>query len=225
MPRAPRETPASRFRSGEKVRVKQGVRDPDFPDIPLGGWAGTIKEVGQSKEEVTYLIAWDQATLRGMHPIYKKRCERDGLETESMWLGDGDLEPDDGTRVPIEQPTQIVTKPLSEKDQDDRVRMALGLTHDDPLPDASRKTLLAYHRYLAANLKFPFRARSDADGESLTVHRLLNPREYDLDEGDGLLCEARTTEGTFFVPLSELDDAVGNRRLVSDYGYWFHNYA
>ncbi len=225
MPRAPRETPASRFRSGEKVRVKQGVRDPDFPDIPLGGWAGTIKEVGQSKEEVTYLIAWDQATLRSMHPIYKKRCERDGLETESMWLGDGDLEPDDGTRVPIEQPTQIVTKPLSEKDQDDRVRMALGLTHDDPLPDASRKTLLAYHRYLAANLKFPFRARSDADGESLTVHRLLNPREYDLDEGDGLLCEARTTEGTFFVPLSELDDAVGNRRLVSDYGYWFHNYA
>jgi len=46
-----------------------------------------------------------------------------------------------------------------------------------------------------------------------------------LDEGDGLLCEARNTEGTFFLPLSELDDAVGNRKLVSDYGYWFHNYA
>jgi hypothetical protein len=124
------------------VRVKHGVRDPGFPDTPLGGWAGTIKEVGQSKGEVTYPIAWDQATLRGMHPVYTKRCERDGLELESMWLGDGDLEPDDGTRVPIEQPTQIVTKPLSEKDQDDRVRMALGLTHDDPLPEVRRKTLL-----------------------------------------------------------------------------------
>jgi hypothetical protein len=160
-----------------------------------------------------------------MHPVYKKRCERDGLELESMWLKHPDLEPDDGTRLPIEQPTAIVTKPLSEKDQDDRVRMALGLTHDDPLPDASRKTLLAYHRYLAANLTFPFRARSEIDGESLTVHRLLSPREYDPDEGAGLLCEARNTEGTFFVPLSELDDASGNRRLVSDYGYWFHNYA
>jgi hypothetical protein len=136
-----------------------------------------------------------------MHPIYRKRCERDGLEMESMWLGDGDLEPDDGTRDPIEQPTQIVTKPLSEKDQDDRVRTALGLTHDDPLPDASRKTLLAYRCYLAANLTFPFRARSEIDGESLRVHRLLSPSEYDLDEGDELLCEARTTEGTFFVPL------------------------
>ena len=70
--------------------------------------------------------------------------------------GDEDIEPDDGSPVPIEQPTSIVTKPLSEKDQDDRVRMALGLTHDDPLPEVSRKTLLAYYRYLAANLKFPF---------------------------------------------------------------------
>jgi len=225
MPRPKKTIDAARFPIGAKVRVKSGVRDPDFPDIPLGGWAGTIQEVERAKGEVTYLIAWDRATLRGMHPIYKKRCERDGLELESMWLGDEDLEPGDCTRVPIEQPTSIVTKPLSEKDQDDRVRIALGLTHDDPLPDVSRKTLLAYHRYLAANLKFPFRARSDADGMSLTVHRLFDPKEYDPDEEDGLLCEARDREGAFTVPLSELDDAVGNRKLVRDYGYWFHNYA
>src|SRR6516165_7920835 len=179
----------SRFKPGDKVRVKYGVRDPDFPDIPLGGWAGTVKEVHQAQGETTVLVAWDRATLRGMHPIYKKRCERDGLELESMWLGDEDLEPDEGTPVAIEQPTSIVTKPLSEKDQDDRVRMALGLTHDDPLPDVNRKHLLAYHRYLTANLKFPFKARYETDGTSLTVHRLLNPKEYDLDEEEGLLCE------------------------------------
>jgi hypothetical protein len=32
-----------RFEPGAKVRVKHGVRDPDFPDIPLGGWAGTVQ--------------------------------------------------------------------------------------------------------------------------------------------------------------------------------------
>src|SRR5215212_2840834 len=104
-----------RFRAGAKVRVRPGVRDPDFPDIPLSGWAGTIKQVEQAKGQVTYLIGWNQTTLRGMHPIYRKRCERDGLELESMWLGDEDLEADDGTPVPIEQPTEIKTKPLSEK--------------------------------------------------------------------------------------------------------------
>jgi hypothetical protein len=216
------ETP--RFKAGMKVRVKHGVRDPDFPDIPLGGWAGIIREVEQAKGQTTYLIAWDRATFLGMHPVYKKRCERDGLELETMWLGDEDLEPDDGTPVSVEQPTSIVTSPLSEKDQDDRVRMALGLTHDDPLPEVSRKTLLAYHRYLAANLKFPFKARSESDGMSLTVHRLTDPREYDLDEDEGLLCEARSREGPFDVPLSEVDDAVGNRKLVSDYAYWFWNW-
>src|SRR3954452_12376179 len=171
MPRPRKPTNAARFPIGAKVRVRHGVRDPDFADIPLGGWAGTVKEVEHAKGETTYLIAWDRATLKGMHPVYKKRCERDGLELESMWLGDDDLEPDDGTPVSIEQPTSIVTKPLSEKDQDDRVRMALGLTHDDPLPDVSRKALLAYHRYLAARLKFPFKAKSESDGMPLTVQR------------------------------------------------------
>jgi hypothetical protein len=37
-------TPA-RFTAGAQVRVKPGTTDPDFPDIPLGGWAGTIRDV------------------------------------------------------------------------------------------------------------------------------------------------------------------------------------
>jgi hypothetical protein len=217
------ESVPSRLKPGDKVRVKHGVRDPDFPDIPLGGWAGTVKEVHQAKGETTLLVAWDRATLKDMHPIYKKRCERDGLELESMWLGDDDLEPHDGTPVPIEQPTTIVTRPLSEKDQDDRVRMALGLTHDDPLPDVCRKTLLAYHRYLAARLKFPSKAKSEADGMSLTIQRLLDPKECDLDE-EGLLCEARSRQGPFDFPLSDVEAGGENRRLVEDYCYWFHNW-
>src|SRR5208337_1243420 len=168
------------FQVGDKVRVKLGVSDPDFPDMPLGGWSGTVTEVEQADDQITYEIKWNKRTLNGMHPIYRKRCERDGLEMETMWLGEEDIEPDDGSFVPIEQPTQIKTPPLSERDQDDRVRMALGLTHDDPLPEVSRKTLLAYYRYLAANLKFPFKARSESDGMSLTIHRLPDPKEYDL---------------------------------------------
>ena len=220
-PKKPATPP--RFEPGVKVRVKHGVRDPDFPDIPLGGWSGTVTEVEHARGEVTYLIVWDRATLRGMHPIYKKRCKRDGLELESMWLGDDDLELDNGSRVSSERPTSIVTKPLSEKDQDDRVRIALGLTHDDPLPDVSRKHLLAYHRYLAARLKFPFKARTEADGMPLTIQRLLDPKDCDLDE-EGLLCEARSRQGPFDIPLSEVEGGGENRKLVEDYCYWFHNW-
>jgi hypothetical protein len=224
MDRRKGKSPPPRFGPGAEVRVRQGVRDPDFADIPLGGWAGVVREVEQAEGETTYLIAWDRSTLQAMHPVYKKRCERDGLEPESMWLGEDELEADDGGHVPIEQPTAIVTRPLSDKDQDDQVRMALGLTGDDPLPDVDRGTLLAYHRHLKNNLKLPFQARIESDRSPLTVHRLPDPEEYDLDEDVGLLAEARTHEGAFDVPLAELEDAEGNRRLVGDYAYWFYNH-
>ncbi|MCY2991700.1 MAG: hypothetical protein NTY19_28080 [Planctomycetota bacterium] len=150
-------TPAT-FAVGDQVRVKQGIPDPDFPDIPLGGWAGTITEVSDDGKSHLYLIEWNQFTLDHMPPIFRKRCERDGLELEESRLGEEDLEPDVGDRVPLEQPTQIVTRPLSTTDQDDRIRAIFGLTSNDPLPESSYENLRQYHAYLAANLTFPFEA-------------------------------------------------------------------
>src|SRR5207249_3676611 len=131
---------------------------PDFADIPLGGWAGTITEVDPRSSPPTYLIAWSQHTREHVHPVYRKRCERDGLELESMWLGEDDLEPDEGGPVTIEQPARIRTGPLDMKDQDDRVRAVLGLTSDDPLPEVEQDTLRKYGAYLATHLSFPFDA-------------------------------------------------------------------
>src|SRR3954471_22383187 len=106
---AKNKSDTARFRVGDKVRVKYGVIDPDFPDIPLGGWSGTVTEIEMADDQITYEIKWDGKTLSGMHPVYRKRCERDGLEPEMMWLGEEDIEPDDGTPVSIEQPTNINT--------------------------------------------------------------------------------------------------------------------
>jgi hypothetical protein len=66
-----------------------------------------------------------------MHPVVKKRCERDGLDFEVCELGEDDLEPDPGGPLEMEQPTEIVAKPLSPRNQDDRVRMVFGLTQQE----------------------------------------------------------------------------------------------
>jgi len=165
-----------------------------------------------------------------MHPVYRKRCERDGLERESMWLGEDDFEPDTGGPVVIEEPKQIVTRPLNPKDEDDRVRQALGLSSDDPLPEVDADTLRAYHRHLAAHLTFPFEAKWEPEygpAPTIKITGLGDPEDGDgLDEMYGLLCEARSEGRRIEVPLGECEakKSSPNHQLLKDYSYWFWNY-
>ena len=220
-----------KFTTGDLVRVKPGTTDPDYPDLPMGGWSGTVVRVNRCTPP-TYDIKLDQTTLDRIHPVYRKRCERDGLDFQIIGMGESDLEPDHGQPVPIEQPVQIVSRPLSAKDQDDRVRIALGLTSDDPLPDVDESTLLEYYRYLSTHLKFPFDATycresgplADRD-QAITVQGLLDPEEFDCDEFYGLFCRARLGRQRLELPLGEIeaDEGSVNGQFVGDYSYWFWN--
>lgn len=221
---------AARFAVGDKVRVKPGTTIPDFEDIPLGGWAGSITEVDARSSPPTYLIVWDRHTLEQMHPVYRERCERDDVGVEDMWLADDDLVADDGSPPVIEQPTAIRTRPLNLKDQDDRVRAVFGLTGDDPLPEVGDETLLAYHGHLERQLKFPFAGTYSREtgmlhtrSEAVAVVALADADE--IDEHHGLFCEARKGRQPIDVPLGDIEARKGdpNRQLVEDYSYWFWN--
>ncbi len=225
-------TPSSptTFRVGDAVRVKRGVTDPDFPNVPFGGWAGTIAEV-QPGDSRTYLIRLNARTLESIHPIYRKRCERDGFESDRVWLFEEDLEADTGEPVEIEQPTNIITQPLSMDDQDDRIRAVFGLTSNDLLPTSDDKSLASYYRFLAANLSFPFEAKYSFEPVpmqsktcSITVLGLLDPDEFPGDDY-GLFCRGRRDGKEIELPLTEVEVGKGkpNRRIVDDYSYWFVN--
>ena len=77
----------TRFKVGDKIRVKPGVKDPDFPDMPLGGWAGTVTEIIEHEGQVNCVFKLDERTLASIHPILKRRSEIDGLDYEFMGLG------------------------------------------------------------------------------------------------------------------------------------------
>lgn len=222
----------AKFSVGSQVVVKQGTTDPDFTDIPLGGWVGTIRKVDAKSSPPLYLIEWNKDTLDSIHPIIWKRCERDGLEFESMWLEENEIDFYQGRAVAIEQPTDITPKPLSLYDQDDRIKMIMGLTSDDPIPDVEEETLLTYQQYLIENLGFPFDAEyheETADGfiaDHIQVLRLLDPEEFDCDECYGLFCEASMGRRQATIPLYEVQvkKKDANYQLLSDYCYWFWNW-
>ena len=229
--RPQRPVAAVRFPVGSAVRVRPGTTDPDFPDIPLGGWAGTVQEVDQ-RAAPTYLVGWNQHTLEQMHPVYRQRCERDDLDVASMWLAETDLELDTGEPAVIEQPREIVTRPLRLDDEDDRVRAVFGLTSDDPVPPVSADTLRRYHEYLSARLAFPFPAMVSVEvgpfqdrKYRVNVLGLLDPDAGDEDEG--LLCRVERQGRALELPLTALEDPlrVADRQLLEDYDYWLGNYA
>jgi hypothetical protein len=233
MNRTKEGSPVPRFKIGDKIRVKSGVSDPDFPDMPLGGWTGTVVEITEHKRRIDCVFRLDDRNLPSLHPIYRSRCERDGLDCETMSLSEDDLEADDGREVAIEQPTEIRTPPLSMDDQDDRIRAVFGLTHDDPLPQVSPETLMTYCEYLTANLKFPILTSYWAKTGAFTSKKVLAPIntleapvEEEFDEECGLFGIGSGQEEEIEIPLEsiELKKKDPNYRLISDYTYWSHNW-
>jgi hypothetical protein len=91
------------FRIGMRVRVKRHIMDPDYPELPLGGWHGQIIQ-SQERPNRTYLVRWSRETLENIHPVYRERCEADDVCFDQTWLVEGDLEPDPGGPLSLEHP-------------------------------------------------------------------------------------------------------------------------
>lgn len=179
---------------------------------------------------ISYQIQWTEETLEAAHPVYAKRCERDDAEPEVFWLDEKEIEPDSADApVEMEQPVNLVVRPLSEDDREDRIRMVFGLTSDDVLPALSDETERQYLDYLQAHLKFPFNAsysfyQTDfsEDAKHGEVVGFASPMPIDVIYG--IRCEVRRGQETELVPLEnlELDDDDPNCRYVDDYEHWLN---
>ena len=55
----------STYHVGDCVRVKAGVKDPDWGK-DLGGWQGRISGIDKDGDEVVVNIQWDSITLKNM---------------------------------------------------------------------------------------------------------------------------------------------------------------
>jgi hypothetical protein len=209
---------------GDQVRVRHGTVDPDYPDLPLGGWAGTIVKID---EDGLCHIKLNQATLDHIHPIYRKRCKRDDLHIEILDMHQEDVDPDLGEGLPMEQPANIQTKPLDPNNQEDRIRAALGVTTDDAVPLVEKATLLKYFEYLKANLVFPFPATySHHDGKRRIVHKISvvgMSDEFPIEGEYGLVCVVKDDQEQWEVPLMmmEVSKEDHSHQTLEDYRRWF----
>jgi hypothetical protein len=215
------------FAVGATVRVKRGTKDPDYPDMPLGGWVGVIKESRVETDGAVFLVEWNLHTLQQMHPVHRRRCQRDGLELTGSWLGADELEPDDGTTPQLEQPTDLRPRPLIPDVQEDRILAIFGHTSDDPWPAVNDANLHRYYDYLTANVTLPIIVEYvdpekglPQSAEPLKVVELLRPKAGAA--AGGLLSVALRGDERQELPLSHLEPVREDRawQLLADYAYW-----
>jgi hypothetical protein len=194
------------FAVGSAVRVKPGVTDPDFPDRALAGWSGTVRELDDAESPPLCLVAWDRRTLDGIDPEHRRRCERDGLDYDSMWLAADAL------------------GPAADDDPAPGLRAVFGPVNAD--------SLRRYHAYLAERLSFPFAAvyRDEAPllkvrVDPILVLRLRPPEE--ATDGRGLLAEVVRGDETLVLPLTAVECAEvdPHRPPLADYAHWLRGAA
>lgn len=78
---------------GSRIRVKSGVQSPEFPEISLAGWTGTVTETSGKPPEQKVIIEWDAQTLAAMPAEYLSKCESDQLYHVMASLNSDDVEP------------------------------------------------------------------------------------------------------------------------------------
>jgi hypothetical protein len=212
------------FTVGDRVRVRYAAPDPDYADLPLGGWAGTITSID---EEGNCTIKLNQQTLDHIPSIFRRRCERDGLTIEELQMQQADLDPDLGEGLELEEPTNIQTKPLDPAEPEDRLRAALGVTTDDAVPLVEKPILLRYFEYLKGNLVFPFPATySHHDGKRRIFRRVSVvglSDEFPIEDEYGLVSRVKDDKEEWEVPLLLLEVGLNDRnsQLLTDYRWWF----
>jgi hypothetical protein len=214
------------------VRVRNGTRDPDFPDVVLDGWTGVVTDIDMEETPPLCLVEWDEATRPRITEAVRERADKEGLEIESIWLGQDDLESTGeatASSAPVPAAPAEQSAPTGPREQ--RIRLALGLDANGPMPPVTPETLRAYHRHLAARLNFPlagfFRLQLSSDESKAFPMTLIGLRPPEEAGRYGLLVEASLEGQPCPLPLSDCqvrsDPAV--QELLEDHAAWFRGSA
>ena len=52
---------------------------PEFPDLDISGWKGSVMETSGSGSEAKIILEWDSSVVDQMAASYRQHCESQGL--------------------------------------------------------------------------------------------------------------------------------------------------
>ena len=223
--------PENSFNIGESVKVKAGVKDPDF-DEDISGWQGRVLEIKEypSKPSVV-AVQWDSLTLRNMSRASIAHCEKEGWDWTVMNLSAKVLDKatardsiEDVAAVTGEISTHIGWLHLGEEGE--RIQRVL----DGINPADEDACLEAWFKYLSETLIFPFDAELTEDGyySPIRIGDIVKVISMNKVQDDlyGALVVVKKDRKTYQLPLADLeinDHHSPQYQVVRDYAIWFAN--
>lgn len=219
-----------KYKIGQSVKVKQGVKCPDNLDFDLSGWQGRIIDFDKEGYKPTIGIEFDSITLKEMPKAYIENCEKEGLSWSEIYLYEREVEPthsrdseEDVAHITDELETRfgwIGIGPEGELIQS-VVNLAASFNEWD--------VMNAWGEYLEKKLQFPFETVISeyqergplSQGDTLIVLSISL-----LDELDGIIVTCKKGRKQHGFPLADLkviEKNSINAELVQAYCTWFAN--
>jgi hypothetical protein len=221
----------SKFKKGDCVRVKNGVFDPDYPEIDISGWQGRIEEYEGEGEDGgdLYTISWDSISLRSLDSQIIMDSLEEGIDYTMMALLEEDLEPANARDT--EEDVVFAIAELEEAyfwselgEQGDRIRDLLSQIKSTDVTDV----LNHWKKYLESNLSFPLKViyvGESTDGMSEGAKMTINALDS-VEEENGIIALVQFAKGNKMVPLCDFDVEVETEanQALNDYCVWFANF-
>lgn len=70
---------SSKPSAGQRVRVKEDVSMPEYPNVPIGGWTGMVLETQGRGAAAKVILEWDDPALEAMPADYREECESQNM--------------------------------------------------------------------------------------------------------------------------------------------------
>jgi len=213
----------SNFKTGNYVKVKDGLKAPDYESISMDGWKGQL--IGIEGNLVD--IKLDSKTLLGLPIDYLIRLEKDGYSAEEIRLEISDVE-----IVPKSECTkmdeQLAKSRLSwislfEDNSKKYLEYFKGIDVDD-----YHKVYVKWIDYLTENLDFPLNVRVvETMRGGLKIGEKIKLLDFDsFDEMYGILGVGKSNRGLVTWPICDLeviDKKTASYQPLKDYCIWFAN--
>ncbi len=240
------------MKTGDSVKVKQGIFDPDLNQFDMSGWQGRVTDIAPNNETNLIEIAWDSITLKQLPKEFIANSIEDGYAYSSMILGKEDVElAKPNKESDAEKQLERLEEHYGHRTFDEQERRITKILSDDDL-SVTEENQNTYFNYLQKNLQkpilltgaedFPWEEKYILGGWSKKEYEKLKKTQpsytdkfefielsEDLDEKYGIIAKVKRTtdKKLFMLPLWDLkcvDRSSKNYELISDYAFWMTNY-